>query len=160
MDYGDSLILDEWDALLKGRIDALESAFDSVLAQTLEGDRLVAKEFADGSQRFVEAVATVAPRGKPSHLQLVNRLVLLLRLNPPEADEHVKDTILQLEADGFYAFGWGEVHPESLLEWSLNQYRINAAFKDAREDHGGRKGLRDLLNMHIRRRNRAAKTAI
>ena len=166
-DYGDALIRDEWDALMKlelesaqARLDAFDSAFVSVLEQTLDGDRLVSRAFDDGSQRFIEAVAAVEPRGKPSHLQLVNRLVLLLLLNPPAAHEQVMDTITQLEDDGFYDFGFGEVDLEALPQWLFNQQRINAAFKVAQdalskiEDRGDRirvrKGLRDRLNRHIR----------
>ena len=150
---------------LQARLDAFHSAFVSVLEQTLDGDRLVARAFADGSQRFIEAVAAVAPRGKPSHLQLVSRLVLLLLLNPPAAHEQVMDTITQLEDDGFYDFGFGEVDLEALLQWLFNQQRINAAFKVAQdalskiEDRDDRirvrKGLRDRLNRHIRLRDAA-----
>ena len=105
--------------------------------------------------------------GKPATSLTVNRIVLALRTNRQSAHEVVKKGIRQLESDGFYALLFAETHPTVHVFWVIHLHRIEDAF-DAALDAAGkiedpsarknaRKGLRDLLNMHLTQRRRAAK---
>ena len=140
-----------------------------VVERTVDGDERIAANVAVVPQTVSEAMARAeGASGKPATSLTVNRIVLALRKNRQSKHEVVTKGISQLERDGFYALLFAETqNPIEHLFWVIHMHRIEDAF-DAALDAAGkiedpcarkkaRKGLRDLLNMHLALRRRAAK---
>ena len=178
----DSLMRAKWDALMEREREALQAilldAIWRVVERTVDGDERVAANPAVLPQTVREAMARAGgASGKPATSLTVTRIVLALRRTLRQSaqvvatHEVVKKGISQLERDGFYALLFAETqNPIEHLFWVIHLHRIEDAF-DAALDAAGkiedpcarkkaRKGLRDLLNMHLAKRRRAGKAAM
>ncbi len=129
-------------------------------------DKHVAARFAAGDADFAEKLKRGAER-LPEVLQIVNGIVLTVRVNSPSAPTLVRKGIERLERLGFYSALFHERHPIAFMGAVFLLHRIEDAFDDAIDDAGkiedpgarekARKGLRRLRDKHLRARSRGAR---